>query len=154
MSHHDCFSQPEDWTGIMFPRGTACSVFWKWGCVDYNSQFQALGSHWCLVPKTFSLYIFYFVLRYSQFGLPWWPAMQEPQVQSLGQEDPMEKGMAIHSKTLAWRIPWREEPGGLHSMRSQRVGHNQVTNTYTYTHTRMHTQSRLTILFYVNSKRN
>ena len=40
-------------------------------------------------------------------------AMQEAQVQSLGQEDPLEKGMAIHSSTLAWRIPWTEEPGGL-----------------------------------------
>ena len=40
-------------------------------------------------------------------------AMQETQVQSLGQEDPLEKGMATHSSTLAWRIPWTEEPGGL-----------------------------------------
>ena len=49
------------------------------------------------------------------------PAMQETQVQSLGQEDPLEKGMAIHSSMLAWRIPRTEEPGGLQSMRSQRV---------------------------------
>ena len=41
------------------------------------------------------------------------PAMQEPQVQSLGQEDPLKKGMATHSSILAWRIPWTEEPGGL-----------------------------------------
>ena len=41
------------------------------------------------------------------------PAMQETQVQSLGQEDPLEKGMAIHSSILAWRISWTEEPGGL-----------------------------------------
>ena len=52
------------------------------------------------------------------------PAMQETQVQSLSWEDALEKGMAIHSSTLAWRIPWREEPGGLSSMRSQRVGHD------------------------------
>ena len=44
------------------------------------------------------------------------PAVQETQVQSLVQEDPLGKGMAIHSSTLAWRIPWTEEPGGLHSM--------------------------------------
>ena len=43
-------------------------------------------------------------------------------VQSLGWEDPLEKGMATHSRILAWRIPWREEPGGLQSMGSQRVG--------------------------------
>ena len=45
-------------------------------------------------------------------------------VQSLGQEDPLEKGMATHSGILAWRIPWTEEPGGLWSIGSQRVEHN------------------------------
>ena len=49
------------------------------------------------------------------------PAMQEIQVQTLGQEDPLEKEMAIHSSILAWRLPWTEEPGGLQSMGSQRV---------------------------------
>ena len=52
------------------------------------------------------------------------PAMQETQVQSLGSEDPLEKGMATHFSILAWRIPWTEDPGGLHSMGSQRVGHD------------------------------
>ena len=52
------------------------------------------------------------------------PAMQETRVQSLGWEDPLEKEMAAHSSILAWRIPWTEEPGGLQSMGSQRVGHN------------------------------
>ena len=52
------------------------------------------------------------------------PAMQETQVQSLGQEDSLEEGMATHSSILAWRIPWTEEPGGLQSMGSQRVGHD------------------------------
>ena len=45
-------------------------------------------------------------------------------VQSLGQEDPLEKGMATLSSILAWKIPWMEEPGGLQSMEPQRVGHN------------------------------
>ena len=49
------------------------------------------------------------------------PAMRETQVQSLGQEDPLEKGMATHSSILAWRIPWTEEPGGPQSMGLQRV---------------------------------
>ena len=48
------------------------------------------------------------------------PAMQEMQVQSLGQENPLEKGMAMHSCILAWRIPWTEEPGRLQSVGSQR----------------------------------
>ena len=49
------------------------------------------------------------------------PAVQETQVQSMGREDPLEKGMAIHSSILAWRIPRTEEPGGLQSTGSQRV---------------------------------
>ena len=52
------------------------------------------------------------------------PAMQETWVQSLGREDPLEKEMATHSSILAWKIPWIEEPGGLQSMGSQRVGHD------------------------------
>ena len=52
------------------------------------------------------------------------PAMRETWVRSLDQEDPLEKEMATHSSTLAWRIPWAEEPGGLQSMGSQRVGHD------------------------------
>ena len=52
------------------------------------------------------------------------PAMREIWVQSLGWEDPLEKGMATHSSILAWRIPRTEEPGGLQSMGSQRVGHD------------------------------
>ena len=52
------------------------------------------------------------------------PAMQETPVQSLGWEDPLEKGMATHSSILAWRIPWTEEAGGLQSIDLQRVGHD------------------------------
>jgi len=52
------------------------------------------------------------------------PATQETWAQSLGQEDPLEKEMAIHSSILAWRIPWTEKPGGLQSMGSQRVRHD------------------------------
>ena len=58
------------------------------------------------------------------------PALQETQVRSLGQEDPLEKGMATHSSILAWRIPWIEDPGQLQSMGLQRAGHNQMTNTH------------------------
>ena len=52
------------------------------------------------------------------------PAVQQTQVLSLDQEDPLEEDLAAHSSTLAWRIPWTEEPGGLRSMGSQRVGHD------------------------------
>ena len=53
------------------------------------------------------------------------PAMQETWVQYLGQNDPLEKGMATQSSILAWKIPWTEEPGGLWSMGLQRVGHTE-----------------------------
>ena len=52
------------------------------------------------------------------------PAMRETRVQPLGWEDPLEKEMATHSSTLAWEIPWMEDPGRLQSMGSQRVGHD------------------------------
>ena len=52
------------------------------------------------------------------------PAMQEIWVRSLGWEELLEEGMATHSGILAWRIPWTEEPGGLQSIESHRVGHN------------------------------
>ena len=82
--------------------------------------------------------------------LPWWlrqqricaslvaqtaknlTAMQETPVQSLGQEDPLEKEMATHSNILAWRIPWTEKPGRLQSMGWQSVGHDWATNAFTF----------------------
>ena len=63
--------------------------------------------------------------------------MQETWVQSLGREDPLEKGMAIHSSILAWRIPWTEEPGGLQSMGCEE---SDTTERLTHTHTHTHTE--------------
>ena len=60
------------------------------------------------------------------------PTMQDTWVQSLGQEDPLEKGMATHSGILAWKIPWTEEPGKLKSIESPTVRHNWATNTFTF----------------------
>ena len=59
-------------------------------------------------------------------------AMQGMWTWSLGQEYPLEKGMATHSSILAWRIPWTEQPDGLQSMVSQRVGHDWVSNTFPF----------------------
>ena len=56
------------------------------------------------------------------------PGMQETRLRSLGQEDPLEKEMATHSSTLAWKIPWMEKPSRLQSMGSQRVGHDRATS--------------------------
>ena len=69
-------------------------------------------------------------------GIPWWfwwkesPPMQETWVPFLGLENPLEEEMATHSSILAWRIPWTEEPSGLESLVSQRVGHIWETNTH------------------------
>ena len=60
------------------------------------------------------------------------PGMWEAQVRSLGREDPLEKAMAPHSSTLAWKIPWREEPGRLQSMGSQRVRTRLSDFTFTF----------------------
>ena len=62
------------------------------------------------------------------------PVIQKTWVPSLGQKDPLEKGMPTHSSVLAWRIPWIKKLGSLQSMGSQRVGHNWVTNTFTFFH--------------------
>ena len=62
------------------------------------------------------------------------PAMHETGVRFLGWEDPLEKEMAIHSSTIAWKIPWIEEPGRPQSMGLQRVRHDWATNTHTQTH--------------------
>ena len=71
-------------------------------------------------------------------------AMQETQVQSLGQQDPLEKEMATHPSILAWKVPWTEEPGGIQSMRSQRVGHNLETKQpqYSYRQNKSNEQQR------------
>ena len=60
------------------------------------------------------------------------PAAQENSVQSMDWEDPLKKGMAIHSRILSWRMPWTKEPSRLQSMGLQRVGYNWVTNTFTF----------------------
>ena len=71
------------------------------------------------------------------------PAMQETWVQSLGQEDPLEKEMEIHSSTLGWKIPWIEEPGRLQSMGLQRVRHDLGTeHVYKWQIAQMSTNSR------------
>ena len=73
------------------------------------------------------------------------PTMQETWVQSLGQEDPLEEEMATHSRILAWKIPWTEEPGGLQSMGSQRVGHD-FTFTFTFTFYTIYNQGQQSLV--------
>ena len=66
-------------------------------------------------------------------------AMQKTWVQFLGQGDPLDKGIATHSSILVWRIPWTEKPRGLQSMGSQKIRHDQATNTLAASHVLMYT---------------
>ena len=80
-----------------------------------NSELEELGFNINNQNKT---------QRWGVQGFDKMPAMQETQVRFLGREDPLEKEMAIHSSTLAWKIPWTEKADSLQSMGSQRVGHD------------------------------
>ena len=75
------------------------------------------------MPCSMDFHLHLFIFGYAQM-VKNLPAMQETWVRFLGQEEPLEKRTAIHSNTLAWRIPWIEEPDGLQFMGSQRVRHN------------------------------
>ena len=88
------------------------SKWWKTSNLSLISYFPNVYSSWYLVAEMVKCL----------------PTMQETRVQSLGWEDLLEKEMATHSSTLAWKIPWMKEPGSLLSMGSQRVGHNWATS--------------------------
>ena len=90
-----------------------------------NIFFQSVG---CL----FVLFCFVLIVPLVAQRLKRLPGMWETRVQSLGWEDPLEKEMATHSSTLAWRIPWKKEPGRLQSMGSQRVGTQLSNFTFTF----------------------
>ena len=92
-----------------------------------QSRLGSLWSRGLLGWLTLSLCLFLYKMGVSQVvlvvkNLPANAGDVETRVQSLGQEDPLEEGMATYSSILAWRIPWTEEPGGLQSIKSQKVG--------------------------------
>ena len=99
----------------------------------YFSEIMSFKEEKFFILKKHFLSFFSFMC----FGIQWvaqtvknLPTVQETWVQSLGQEGPLEKGMATHSSILAWRIPWTEKPGRLQSMGLQRVRHDWATNTF------------------------
>ena len=115
------------------------SIHWSLSPVTVSSKFLDV----CVILAASSSSWNSNISRWVSFtlGLLWWltwvknlPAMQETQVRSLGQEDPLEKEMVTHSSILAWEIPWTEEPGRGKSMGLQRVRHNWVTNTFSFLH--------------------
>ena len=87
--------------------------------IPITSTYCLVYHYWCII----AWYNFIGKTIVAQM-VKYLPAMREPRVQSLGQEDHLEKGMANHSSILAWRIPWTEEPSGLQSMGLQRVGYD------------------------------
>jgi len=93
----------------------------------YGVRVGMLGSVWvffCKKLKTFKdIYIYIWASLVAQ-TVKQFPTMRETWVQSLHWEDPLEKEMATHSSIHAWKIPWTKKPGGLQSIRSQRVGHD------------------------------
>ena len=91
----------------------------QWSCV----WISCINSKPCVV-----LLLFLLVTPLVAEMVKHLPTVWETWVRSLGQGDHLEKEMATHSSTLAWKIPWMEEPGGLQPMGSQRVGHNWVTS--------------------------
>ena len=115
------------WLDLLAVQGTLKSLLQhhssKASVLRHSAFFMVQLSHpYMTTGKTIALIRWIFVGK----------AMQETQVRSLGREDPLEKGMAIHSNILAWRIPWAEEPDGLQSVRSKRVRQDWVTNTFTF----------------------
>ena len=88
---------------------TACEIFWTRDQTGVPCIGRQILNHWASVVAQIVKNLL---------------AMQETRVRSLGQEDPLEKGVAPYFSILAWRIPWTEEPGRLQSMGSQRVGHD------------------------------
>ena len=131
------FSRQEYWSGLPFLSLVIAFLF-------HNSH-----SKWCKVISLCDLILTsLMVARLSIFSCTFWlfvwasllaqmvkhlSRMRETRVRSLGWEDPLEKEMAIHSSTIAWKIPWTEEPGRLQSMGSLRAGHDWVTSLSLFT---------------------
>ena len=125
-----------EWLKLLAERRPESLAMMRWN-VSLRSWKERLSSQQWLPSCTaarcelsFSLWLFLpsgiFLVAQMVKNLP---AMQETWVRSLGQEDPLQEKMATHSSIFAWRIPRTEEPGGLQSVGSQRVGYNWETNT-------------------------
>ena len=99
-------------------------------CANYCSSANMVGQILCLILIYYYLHHYWTSLIAQVVKNP--TAMQETLVWFSGWEDSLEKGMAIHSRILAWKSPWTEKLDGLQSMGSQWVGHDWMTNTFTF----------------------
>ena len=106
-------------------------IFYVWViyCYIYSETYIYIYVYIYIENTYFTIYMVFLVAQTVK-NLP---AMQEIWVRSLGQEDTLEKTITTHSSFLAWRIPWTEELGGLQSTGSQSVGHDWMTNTFSFT---------------------
>ena len=104
-----------------------CSL---WILLSFLGQNEVPWEAFDLFKACFCIFLFLFLTSLVAQTVKNLPAIREIQVQSLGWEDPLEKGIAIHSSILAWRIPWTEEPDGLQSMGLHRVRPYWMTNTH------------------------
>ena len=106
---------------------TPVFLAWKIPWMEKPGRLQSMGSKKLEITEWLHILFRWYLTSLVAQRLKHLPPMRETWVWSLGQEDPLEKEMATHSSILAWRIPWTEEPGGLQSTGSQRVGHDWVT---------------------------
>ena len=142
-----CWRRNSEMELVLGKSGLSCRLEWlmsRWTndavpCQGCSPRSYVMGNCQRLSPITdlSCLTQYDFLTLFWKFQkIPWFvwatrdslPTMQETQVWSLGREDPLEKETATHSSTLAYKIPWMEEPGGLQSLGSQRAGHDWVTS--------------------------
>ena len=109
----------------------AWKISWT-GKPGRSMRSQRVRHHW--VSSLSYMYIQYHIAFPGNSVVKNLPAVQETQIQSLGQEDPLEKGMATHSSILAWKISWTEKPSRLQSVGLQTVGQDWATNTLLHQH--------------------
>ena len=104
----------------------SCIFYKPFYCLKNKPQTASVMESNLFTQQILSTYYMHIASLVAQ-RLKCLPPMRETRVRSLGRENPLEKEMVTHSSILAWRLPWTEKPGGLLSMRSQRVGHDLVT---------------------------
>ena len=120
---------PRDWPRLTreCPEVSSGGEGRQWPAAGLGALSVAVPA-WDLLKKvTFIIFYLHQEIPYVAQTVKSLPTMRETQVQSLGREDPLEKEVATHSRILAWKIPWTEDPGRLQSLGSQRVGHDWAT---------------------------
>ena len=124
------------------------SPYHSFACLHSFTKYVSIYKQHFVQICIYLVYIYYIYLLLMAQMVKNLPAMQDTQVWSLGQEDPLEKEMATHSSILAWRIPWTKEPGRLGSKGSKRVRHVWATNTFTFLFISLQNAIGLLFFFY------